>query len=281
MYEGLLDTLCQFGNVLGNAYLIFFPFRKPKRDFFITTVIGCIAMIGLIAGKFMGEQRKILFCMLVFVAGIMKGPVFCPSLIMNKYFDPKKDSFLVNFWIGLSGLGDALAVLFGQLVLNKLGWDWSLYLLFCCGFLFILSFLSELLLEEVPNNLPQHGTFIDQMHKNIIQVKDLLAVKKNILLTIDFTLQEGLYYNILMWYPYYFTVVSLNQYGAYITILFPFCYLIGQFLFESLIGYCSSYTNQIMIILLGLLVVDHFCLLSVSYLEQSTGIVIFYFIFTV
>ena len=55
IYEGFLDTLCQFGNVLGNAYLIFFPFRKPKRDFFITTAIKCIAMAGLITGKFMGE----------------------------------------------------------------------------------------------------------------------------------------------------------------------------------------------------------------------------------
>ena len=110
----------------------------------------------------------------------------------------------------MSGLGDALAVLLGEFVLNKLGWDWSLYLLLCCGFLLILAFLSELLLEEVPNNLPEHGTFLDQISENINQVKVLLAEKKNILLTIDFTLQEGLYYNILMWYPYYFTVVSLN-----------------------------------------------------------------------
>ena len=101
-------------------------------------------------------------------------------------------------------------MLLGHFILNKLGWDWSFYLLLCCGFLFILSFLSEVLLEEVPNSLPEYGTFLDQIKENIDQVKILLAEKKNVLLTIDFTLQEGLYYNILMWYPYYFSVVSLN-----------------------------------------------------------------------
>ena len=146
----------------------------------------------------------------MFIAGIMKGPVFCPSLIMNKYFDPKKDSFLVNFWIALSGLGDTFAVLFGHLLINKLGWDWSSYLFACSGFLFTLAFLSEILLEEVPNSLPEYETLSHQIKENYRQVKKIISEKKNLLLTIDFTLQEGLYYNILMWYPYYFSVVSLS-----------------------------------------------------------------------
>ena len=81
--------LTQAGNVVGSFYLMLVPFKHPKRDFFVSTTIKCLAMGSLIFGRYMEEEeRKVLYCFLLFVIGLMNAPVFYPSLIMNKYFDP-------------------------------------------------------------------------------------------------------------------------------------------------------------------------------------------------
>ena len=88
MNAGLLDAITQIGNIIGNSLLLMFPLRQPKRAYFIATTLFCLISLSLIIGRVLDSARNIVFCIIVFSMGFLKAPVFFPTFIMGRHFDP-------------------------------------------------------------------------------------------------------------------------------------------------------------------------------------------------
>ena len=85
--SGTLDMISQLGTILGSFLFLTFPLKKLKRDFFALTTISCILTVFLIAGKWMGNEKIIVFDLIYFAVGVIKASSFCPFMILSHYFD--------------------------------------------------------------------------------------------------------------------------------------------------------------------------------------------------
>ena len=80
--------MTQIGDIVGNFLLLMFPLKHPKQAYFISTTLFCLISLCLITGKILDSTRDIFFCVVVFWMGFLKAPIFFPTFIMGRYFDP-------------------------------------------------------------------------------------------------------------------------------------------------------------------------------------------------
>lgn len=73
--------------------------------------------------------------------------------------------------MSLFSLGDLSALLFGEIIMNKLNLDWSIYILLTSLIFFFVALLFYLLLEEVPIELENEGTFLENLKEKAQMVK--------------------------------------------------------------------------------------------------------------
>lgn len=62
-------------------------------------------------------------------------------------------------------------MLFGEIIMNKLNLDWSIYILLTSLIFFFVALLFYLLLEEVPIELENEGTFLENLKEKAQMVK--------------------------------------------------------------------------------------------------------------
>lgn len=79
-----MDMLRQLGNIIGCIYGLAFPFKNPKKYYFVLTVIKCILMAMLCLGKFMGTQSKVYFCIIMVGLGFLKIQLACIYYLAGK-----------------------------------------------------------------------------------------------------------------------------------------------------------------------------------------------------
>ena len=89
----------------------------------------------------MGPERSIYFGVLLFILGMSNAPVIIPAILMARYFDSKSESFWVNLWFGITGLGDAFSIFLGKEIMNTLGINWSVYIIIISSLLLLSSLI--------------------------------------------------------------------------------------------------------------------------------------------
>ena len=53
------------------------------------------------------------------------------------------------------------------------------------------------------------------------------------------------YYNMLLWFPFYFTFIHYGQYASYLSIIAPICLVIGSIFFQNLAKLCPTFTHWV------------------------------------
>ena len=56
----------------------------------------------------------------------------------------------VSIWNSFLGMGDVASILLGELVMNQLRWDWSVFILIFTLLLFSSGLLLQLFVDECP-----------------------------------------------------------------------------------------------------------------------------------
>ena len=71
---------------------------------------------------------------------------------------------------------------------------------------------------------------------------------RNFFLIMEFTIGSTFYHSILMWYPYYFNIISYASYSSTITIIYCATFPIGALISEQLFKKYSNFVNHICIL---------------------------------
>ena len=81
-------------------------------------------------------------------------------------------------------------------------------------------------------------------------VKLILCHPKRAVAVVENVLFVGLYYNILLWFPYYFTRIGYASHATNFSVISAFLMFFGCLVFESLIKFCPSYCHWVISALL-------------------------------
>ena len=84
------------------------------------------------------------------------------------------------------------------------------------------------------------------------------------------------YYNLLLWFPFYFTFIHYGQYASYLSLIVPICLAVGSISFQNLIGLCPSFTHWVSSLLYLLAVIIHWALLEVNKADGHTAVGLYF-----
>lgn len=104
----------------------------------------------------------------------------------------------------------------------------------------------------------------------------MFSITKYTLLIIDFSLKATFYYNILLWFPYYFTALNFPFEASLISIVFPIFTIIGSYIFELAMLKYEPWSGVAANFCLGLSVVVSIIMLYYGTLEQTSEIMKIY-----
>ena len=76
----------QIMRLVGTIFILFFPIRKPKRDFFIWTVIKSIALVAMIASGVVSNYREEFFILIMAIVGLAKTVIGLPVFFVSIFF---------------------------------------------------------------------------------------------------------------------------------------------------------------------------------------------------
>ena len=178
-------------------------------------------------------------------------------------------------------MGDVVSILLGELVMNIIGWDWSVFILIFIFLLFLSGLSLHLFVEECPmerdhRNLTTCQKLHEQLNnlqQNFIHLNRFGAILEHAFLT-------TYYYNLLLWFPFYFTFIHHGQYASYLSIISPICLVIGNAFFQNLIKLCPSFTHWVSCLFYLMVVVIHWVLLEINKADEA-GSISLYFILIV
>ena len=84
------------------------------------------------------------------------------------------------------------------------------------------------------------------------------------------------YYNLLLWFPFYFTFIHYGQYASYLSLIVPICLAVGSISFQNLIGLCPSFTHWVSSLLYLLAAIAHRALLEVNKADGQTAVGLYF-----
>ena len=247
---GFLDLLRNFGFFTGTLYALAFPFRQPKKAFVLLTLAKCILLAMLIFQKWMGKYDDLYCAVLMFGLGFLKLQNSPMLYIMSnfrtnlaQFFDSKTEQFELNLFFAIASLGDFFSLYIGELVMNVLGLDWTLFVV-CFSLLLCMSIvLVERYMNEYPIEYEPADSLIQSVSGKLGNMKLIFCHYKRLLVVLENMLLIGFYYNILLWYPYYFTEIGYASYTIHLSVITPLLCFFGCLAFESLIKLCSNYSH--------------------------------------
>ena len=97
----------------------------------------------------------------------------------------------------------------------------------------------------------------------------------------EYSLLNAYYYNLLLWFPFYFTFIHYDQYATYLSILSPICSVIGSYFYQHLIGLCPTFTHWITTLFCLLATIIHFILTEVNRADESGSVGLYFILITV
>ena len=110
--------------------------------------------------------------------------------------------------MGTISLGDVAFLLLGDLIVNRLKWGWHIFVVVFCCFILTSSLAFYCYLEEITLEVSQDNSLCTKIQEQFHQTKQLLLKPNIFLVVLEVSLYSCLFYNMLTWYPYFFTVVG-------------------------------------------------------------------------
>ena len=101
-----------------------------------------------------------------------------------------------------------------------------------------------------------------------------MFVTLKVMVLCEFTLIAALYYNILLWFPYYFTVAGYEEYAAYFSMLGSAPIFVGTLFMEHVLNLCPKQRHWFTMVLLVVTAGVQFWILEVGKQGQSTETIV-------
>ena len=144
----------------------------------------------------------------------------------------------------------------GELVMNELKFDWTVFVVSFSLLLGISILLVQKYVKEYPIEYEATASLSEFARDKLENVQLILHHSKRAAVVVQNFFIIGFYYNILLWYPYYFTFIGYGAYATHLSVITPLLAFAGCLAFESLIKLCPRYSHWF---ISGLLMVVAFC----------------------
>ena len=215
--------MTQIGTFLSSIWLIFIVIRRPKQFFFFTTCIQTLILMTMLLGMFVPEDLvPSFFIVLMLLLGMSKSVAFIPSYVLNQYFNWNEDKTWISIWGSILLMGDPLVIFLYNFTTSTLHWSWEAYVAIVCSVTWVASIFWELMIEEIPpiQHTEEDKSLGEEVVHMASEVKRILSQWRYVFLVADYGMSSVLYYNVLLWFPYYFTMLSFPEEAATISILY-------------------------------------------------------------
>lgn len=120
--------------------------------------------------------------------------------------------------------------------------------------------------DEYPIEYEAADSLTESVKSKLANMKLIFYHPKRAIAVIENVLFIGLYYNMLIWFPYYFTEIDYASYATHLSVITPFLTFFGCLGFESLIKVCQSYSHWF---ISALLLVSTFCQFQLTWLAEE------------
>ena len=137
----------------------------------------------------------------------------------------------MNIWFSLLTVCEALAVLLAELLFHHLHSTWQVYLIIFSALLFLSAFLFWLLLDEMPLEYQDEGSFCEQLEEKWAFMKQIMKTPNQSLVLADATFILGLFFITILWFPYYFSAVGLDSYSTNIVLSVTIISIVAPIIF--------------------------------------------------
>ena len=174
-------------------------------------------------------------------------------------------------------MGDVASVLLGELVINVAGWNWSVFTLLFTLLLFSSSLLFYLLVEECPMEVDDRSlTTCQKLYEQLNNLKQNFTHSNRLGVILEHAFLAAFYYNLLLWFPFYFNLIDYGRYASYLSIIFPICLVLGNVFFQNFIKLCPTFTHWTSSVFHTLTVIINLALFLVNKADENASVELYF-----
>ena len=156
----------------------------------------------------------------------------------------------MNLVCAITFLGDCFSLYIAELMINVLGLDWTIFIVTFSFLLFTSIMLVHRVVEEYPVQSQPTSSFSEFLADKVENMKLILHHSKRAVAVVENVLVVGLYYNMLLWFPYYFTSIGYASHATNLSVISSFMMFFGCLVFESVARLCPNYCHWVISALL-------------------------------
>lgn len=94
-------------------------------------------------------------------------------------------------------------------------------------------------------------------------MNSILQNPKKLLAILEIVAIALCYYNILLWFPYYFSFIGFQDYASYLSIICPISIFFGGIFFESLMKLCARFDKHVTTFLILIFIFTNYCIILI------------------
>lgn len=164
-------------------------------------------------------------------------------------------------------VGDFFSLMIAKIVMEWVGWDWSIFILIYAGMLFVAGLLVFIFIDECPIQ-DEEQTFdsvSDFLADKVRNFKSVICHRERGIAVVEEVIFSGLLYNGLLWFPYYFVLTGYKEYALYLTMIQPLLGFGGTATFEFFMDSWMRISHWVSATLLAICTLCHFVMIGVGY----------------
>ena len=167
-----------------------------------------------------------------------------------------------------------------EFIISMLGFHWTVFIVFFSFLLFSSILLVHKYIKEYPIEYELSANLIEAVKNKFGNMKRIFCHQKRMFAVLENVILLGLFYSMLLWFPYYFMEIGYASDAINLSAITPFLMFFGCLGFEYLIKFCSNYAHWI---ISALLLLASICLLELHTLvgESNSFITVNHFFFLI
>lgn len=205
----------------------------------------------------MGSWIQPIYCLIMLSTGFLKVTDFLPKMYLSKqnlnsvkYIDVQNEKMMMTIFNAIATFGDVFGLLIGNLIIYQTGLGWHWYIVIYSLITFTSGLAFYLVAEELPlERIPEHENLWEEIKQQFFHIVETLSKPNIFLIIIEIALCTCLFYNMLTWYPFFFTSIGLGEYSTYISMIPAICFSLAPFIIEPVLKLCERRSDQVLILL--------------------------------
>ena len=235
----MVDAVSFLGRFIGGIYSIFFPFESLKFAYTVQSIINSsiLALTFILMYEVEVSLVKPILLISMLISGMMRSLSAVPRVLLFNNSNPQEDKIALSIWNVVFLLGDVVSLLLVNWLM-ELGVQENYAFLIFVGLHLLVAFLQYFSVDEGHTLQNQNG--LEYIQLTLRNCKAFFSLPRNLLWFIDTCFVMILYFNVMMWAPYYFSKIGFGSQTTLISITFPLLSSISAIIFSFGFGQCQS-----------------------------------------